>query len=397
MRSNSSQSSMPRIAPTSTRPAEPSRLPRLANAGLLGLLGVVFSLTALDLPTTAAYTLSHAPTPARQATNEIEQAVRAQLSAAGLADYVTEIRASGGNVTLTGLVPDEATKSRVIEVAFGVEAVESVDSELQLSADAPAPPPPPPEDIESDSTPSSTAPAPADVVAAAEAPSDTDAIPVDDQTLAERVWKQLEEAKLDKELGEIDVENGVVTMKGKVRSKRVQDALIASILEVESVSAVESDLELVTAESGLELVQEVVRAVLNYPEHSVFDDIMVAASNDGLITLLGVVTDPFKRDDLEKRVVKILGVTEIDNQIRVLPVSPMDQELRIRLFEAIYGDELFRHLANRKNPPIHIIVEKGRVTLKGAVTNRVQKVKAASIARGVFGVFRVDNQLQTGS
>jgi hyperosmotically inducible protein len=73
-----------------------------------------------------------------------------------------------------------------------------------------------------------------------------------------------------------------------------------------------------------------------------------------------------------------------------------DQRLRWVLARRIYRDSLFIDFAHRVNPPIHIIVERGRVTLSGAVRSQVEKAKAEHIARSTFGVFFVENKLRVG-
>ena len=50
--------------------------------------------------------------------------------------------------------------------------------------------------------------------------------------------------------------------------------------------------------------------------------------------------------------------------------------------------------ANQVNPPIHIIVERGRVTLEGVVANNVDRALAYSIA-SMFPAFSVKNALRT--
>ena len=46
------------------------------------------------------------------------------------------------------------------------------------------------------------------------------------------------------------------------------------------------------------------------------------------------------------------------------------------------------------NPPIHIIVEGGHVTLAGIVNSHVERMLARSLATG-FGEFSVPNALKT--
>jgi len=87
-------------------------------------------------------------------------------------------------------------------------------------------------------------------------------------------------------------------------------------------------------------------------------------------------------------------VTTIVNKIGVLPVSQWDDQLRYRIARAIYGNANFWNYAASANPPIHIVVENGRVTLTGVVQSNVEKMLARSLVTQ-DGVFSVTNKLQT--
>lgn len=144
---------------------------------------------------------------------------------------------------------------------------------------------------------------------------------------------------------------------------------------------------------NLQLFREVQRQVLQYPHFTIFDSVR-ANVDAGRVTLVGKVTMPYKRTDLEKRVARVAGVTALDNQITVLPVSQFDNQLRFAIARAIYSNHNFRPYASMVNPPIHIIVERGRVTLEGVVNNNVDRMLARSIASS-FLAFDVKNELQT--
>ena len=116
--------------------------------------------------------------------------------------------------------------------------------------------------------------------------------------------------------------------------------------------------------------------------------------DEGVVTLGGKVTMPYKRDDIGKRVAKVEGVKEIRNRIDVLPVSSWDDELRYRIARAIYGNSNFWNYAIMANPPIHIVVEHGRVTLTGVVQSNVDRMLARSLATN-FNAFSVTNELKT--
>jgi osmotically-inducible protein OsmY len=142
-----------------------------------------------------------------------------------------------------------------------------------------------------------------------------------------------------------------------------------------------------------QIFRDVSSQVLRYTQFTVFDSVH-ARIDDGVVTLTGKVTMPYKRNDIARRVAKVDGVREVHNQISVLPVSIFDDELRYRIGRAIYGNSAFWNYANIANPPIHIIVERGQVTLEGVVNNNVERMLARSLATG-FGEFSVKNELKT--
>ena len=140
------------------------------------------------------------------------------------------------------------------------------------------------------------------------------------------------------------------------------------------------------------LTEQAASAVRRYVYFSIFDDVNVSVS-DRAITLTGVVTMPFKRDDLAKQLAKIDGVRTVVNELRVLPVSTYDVDLRMRIAQAIYGHPAFWQYAQMANPPIHIIVEGGRVTLTGKVNSENDRALACAIAH-VPGAFKVTDSLK---
>ena len=146
-------------------------------------------------------------------------------------------------------------------------------------------------------------------------------------------------------------------------------------------------------QGNLQLFREVSKQVLRYPHFTVFDNVQ-AQVNEGVVTLTGNVTMPYKSSDLEKRVTKITGVNQVVNQIAVLPVSQFDDELRLRIARAIYGNSNFWGYGSMVNPPIHIIVDHGHVTLEGVVNSNVDRAMARSLASG-FTSFSLTNNLKT--
>ena len=142
-----------------------------------------------------------------------------------------------------------------------------------------------------------------------------------------------------------------------------------------------------------QVFKDVATSVERYTQFTIFDDVN-ASVKGGVVTLTGKVTMPYKREDIEKRVAKINGVRNVRDEITVLPVSQFDEELRHRIARSIYNNSNFWNYAIMANPPIHIVVEHGRVTLTGVVQSNIDRVLARSLATQ-FGAFSVTNALKT--
>jgi hyperosmotically inducible protein len=142
-----------------------------------------------------------------------------------------------------------------------------------------------------------------------------------------------------------------------------------------------------------QILKDVATSVDRYTQFTIFDDVS-AQVKDGVVTLTGKVTMPYKRSDIVNRITKIDGVTTVRDQIGVLPVSQFDDELRYRISRSIYGNSTFWNYAIMPNPPIHIVVEHGRVTLTGVVNSNVDRMLARSLATQ-FGALSVTNDLKT--
>jgi hyperosmotically inducible periplasmic protein len=165
-------------------------------------------------------------------------------------------------------------------------------------------------------------------------------------------------------------------------------ASIAALLLTATVAAAAVD-----DRKDLQVLKDVATSVDRYTQFTVFDDVS-ASVKDGVVTLTGKVTMPYKRDDIAQRVAKVDGVRSVDDRIEVLPVSTFDDELRYRIARSIYGHSNFWNYAIMPNPPIHIVVEHGRVTLTGVVQSDVDRMLARSLATQ-FGALSVTNELKT--
>ena len=141
------------------------------------------------------------------------------------------------------------------------------------------------------------------------------------------------------------------------------------------------------------ITKEVRHELLMLPWFGVFD--YIAYKVDGYnVILLGQVSRPTLKSDAENAVKHIEGVEKVDNQIEVLPTSPMDDELRLKLYRAIYGYPPLEKYALGVQKPIRIIVKNGRVTLEGVIDSEADKNLVTIRANSVPGIFSVINNLQ---
>ncbi len=142
------------------------------------------------------------------------------------------------------------------------------------------------------------------------------------------------------------------------------------------------------------IAQQVRHQLVMLPYYGVFDDLAFKLEG-GTVTLMGAVTRPVLKSDAENVVKRIEGVTQVINEIKVLPLSPMDDQIRRAVYRAIYGDPaLSTRYGFQAVPSIHIIVENGHVTLEGVVANEMDKNLCNLRASGVPNVFSVTNDLR---
>ena len=176
-------------------------------------------------------------------------------------------------------------------------------------------------------------------------------------------------------------------MKTLLNARRVALPLLVLALTALSVSPAAAD------GPKHELFQRVQEQVLRYAFFTVFDNINVEIADEGHVVLTGHVTAEHKAKTIEKRVDALDGVTVVTNEIAVLPVSGFDDRLRYVIARAIYGNPNFWHYATTSNPSIHIVVNRGHVTLTGVVDSEMDRQLARALA-GQSSAFSVTNELR---
>jgi osmotically-inducible protein OsmY len=192
----------------------------------------------------------------------------------------------------------------------------------------------------------------------------------------------------------VSVESGIVTLRGTVPTLWMKERAREQALKAADVITVLSEVTVPRGESDKALADLVVQRLQRYVFFTIFDDADVGV-DDGVVTLTGRVTMPYKAEAFADLASRVPGVQEVRNEMQTLPVSRFDDQLRYAIARQIYGDPLFAHYAVQINPPVHIIVEHGNVTLTGVVFSEVERRKAEAIARSTFAVMSVTNKLRT--
>jgi hyperosmotically inducible protein len=168
----------------------------------------------------------------------------------------------------------------------------------------------------------------------------------------------------------------------------------------------------------LKIAKDIHKAIVTLPQYGVFDNINYGIKGSTVI-LRGEASRPVLKSSAENVTKKIEGVSEVQNDIEVLPLSPNDDKIRAGVYAAIYRyAPLQKYTANRgprggpsvarmaagitNDPPIgwhaiHIIVKNGNVTLNGVVDNETDQALAEMRANSVFGVFSVQNDLEVAA
>lgn len=171
----------------------------------------------------------------------------------------------------------------------------------------------------------------------------------------------------------------------------------------------------VNEQAVIRMARSIQREILTLPEYGVFDSIRFSFKGD-TVQLRGQASRPTLKSGAENVTRRVEGVAKVDNQIEVLPLSPMDDGIRLRAYVAIYGHpSLARFNPNRGTPlfmsrmsamtgitnnpppgnhPVHIIVKNGNITLEGVLPTAGDRIIAELQANGVSGAFSVTNNIE---
>ncbi len=189
-------------------------------------------------------------------------------------------------------------------------------------------------------------------------------------------------------------DDGIVTLQGSARLLIDKLDAAKKVDKLEHVQGVRNHVE-VEGNIPDQQLQQVLADKLRYDRvgYGIAFNALGLNVQNGVVTVSGDVRDYASRDSAMATIETTPGVKDVIDNINVLPASPMDDDLRLRIARAIYGNSVLSKYATDPQKPIRIIVDNGHVTLYGVVDSQMDKQVAEIQAKSVPNVFSVDNKL----
>jgi hyperosmotically inducible periplasmic protein len=215
-----------------------------------------------------------------------------------------------------------------------------------------------------------------------------------DSAIQAKVAQKLADKKEFRNL-EASTEDGIVTLTGAVEVYQQKLDAAKKVRKVADVQGVRNLIAVNTTVPDVELTAQLDRKLyydrIGYDNVFNFVDVSV---KDGVATLSGETRTDVGRDSAVDLANRTPGVKDVVNSVRVAPVSIFDDQIRRSALRAIYRDPVLNRYAIDPALPIRIVVDNGNLTLYGTVLNSMDKQVAGIRAGQIFGVFKVQNNLE---
>ena len=218
----------------------------------------------------------------------------------------------------------------------------------------------------------------------------------DDSNVASDVQKKLDKKQFSNVKATVD-SSGVATLTGTVDLYEYKADAEKRAAKVKGVKGVRDQIEVAgptvpDQELQQKLVEKLQYDRVGYELGNTFNAISVGVQN-GVVTLGGHARTYPDRDSALGLVSTFPGVKGVNDEVEVDPTSIMDDQTRIAVARAVYGDAVLNKYAINPAKPIRISVQNGHVSLYGVVDSKSDKDIAGIRANGVAGVFSVQNNL----
>jgi osmotically-inducible protein OsmY len=218
----------------------------------------------------------------------------------------------------------------------------------------------------------------------------------DDAEILSRIEERFAKAGLEQDTDiQVVVQDDVVYLKGIALNLADARAAEREARKVSKTVINEIRVFPESTRSDQEIQKDAEKAVYTYARYGVFDAVGVSV-DQGLVSIQGFVNDNVRRREIEERVARIEGVRDVHNDLRLQGTSPYDERLRLQLYAQIYNDPMFAQYASWPEPPVRVFVDRGKVTLAGTVSSKVEQVRLGLIA-GQSLAFSVNNHVRLES
>ena len=211
------------------------------------------------------------------------------------------------------------------------------------------------------------------------------------------------EARVQKKLGNghfknvtVQVNNGAVVLGGTVDLYQYKAEADDKAHHVSGVTAVDNEIQVESkpvtdAKLGQELAKKLAYDREGWPD-AAFNSITLSVAN-GVVTLGGNAAVPWAKASAISLARNMQGVKDVIDNVTVDPESPVDDQTRVAVYRAVYGQAALNKYLIDPAKPIRITVVNGNVTLTGEVYDQMDKNIAGIQANTVPGVFKVTNNL----
>ena len=190
----------------------------------------------------------------------------------------------------------------------------------------------------------------------------------------------------------VNVKDGVVTLGGWVDAYAKRRAAAEAAHRIRGVKAVANDIEVRLAASGTPTdaaLTEVILSALEWngliPTH-----LLVATVFEGWVTLKGEVEWEYQRQEAERVVGRLKGVTGVTNVITVKP-SARASALREQIDEALSRNT---HIDIGR---VTVVVDDSAVILTGTVGSWAEREEVERAVWSARGITSVDNRIVVSS
>jgi hyperosmotically inducible protein len=191
----------------------------------------------------------------------------------------------------------------------------------------------------------------------------------------------------------VAVKDGAVTLRGTVVNSWTKAAAFEEALAITGVKQVSSEIAVARGVPDAAIARQIDEQLFRYVFYTIFDIVHPSVKN-GVVTLEGVVTEGFKAVEIEGHVARVRGVLEVRNLIRTIEASTTDETLRRAIATRLYRLPGFWPYSVLISPPIHVVVEQGRVTLYGDVDTATDRDRATALVSVTPGVKVFDNLIR---